>query len=77
VKLLSGDRATLGLLRRSPFPDAPPRWIRAMYYEYHFTNRTGRRTTGRWWTRHEIGPYVPPSQLHATEEPEPAEEVRA
>jgi hypothetical protein len=69
VKLLSGDRATLGLLRMNPFPDAPPRWIRAMVYEYHFTSPSEHRATGRWWTRREIGAYVPPSRLHAVGEP--------
>jgi hypothetical protein len=72
VKLLSGDRAILGLLRTNPFPDAPPRWVRAIFYEYHFTSPAERRKTGLWWTRREIGPYVPPSRLHATREPETA-----
>jgi hypothetical protein len=70
VKLLEGDRAIHGLLRINPFPDAPPRWIRATLYEYHFATASERRATGRWWTRREIGPYMPPSRLQAQEQPE-------
>jgi Lipase maturation factor len=73
IKLLSGDRTILRLLRSNPFPDAPPQWVRAMCYEYHFTSPAERHATGRWWTRREIGPYVSPSRLHVREqEPEPA-----
>ncbi len=31
-KLLKGDRATLALLRRNPFPDRPPAYVRARLY---------------------------------------------
>jgi len=30
-----------------------------MFYEYHFASASERRETGRWWTRREIGPYMP------------------
>jgi hypothetical protein len=59
LKLLQGDAATLGLLRSNPFPDRPPRWVRARYYEYHFTTPAERRRTGQWWTRTELGDYMP------------------
>ena len=36
-KLLHGDGATLGLLDKNPFPDGPPRWIRARLYRYQLT----------------------------------------
>ncbi len=62
-KLLEGDRETLALLRTNPFPDHPPRWVRAVFYEYHFTSADERRTTGHWWTRREIGLYMPPVAL--------------
>jgi hypothetical protein len=72
IKLLQGDRTTLRLLRANPFLNGPPTWVRAMFYEYHFTSPAERRESGRWWTRREIGPYLPPSRLHTAEEPEPA-----
>jgi hypothetical protein len=59
VKLLEGDRAVIGLLGTNPFPDSPPRWIRAMYYEYKFTTAEERRRTGQWWTRRPVAVYMP------------------
>jgi hypothetical protein len=60
VKLLEGDPATLSLLRVNPFPDHPPRIIRAEYFAYHFTTPEERRRSGRWWTREPLGLYFPP-----------------
>ena len=37
VRLLQNDSATLRLLRHNPFPDAPPRYVRAQLYRYRFT----------------------------------------
>jgi len=63
VKLLQGDPETLGLLRTNPFPDRPPTYIRAQYYEYHFTTPEERRKTGHWWRRTLIGSYYPAVSL--------------
>jgi lipase maturation factor len=59
-KLLQGDAATLGLLRTNPFPDHPPAYVRAQYYEYHFTTPEEHRRSGRWWQRRLLGTYYPP-----------------
>jgi hypothetical protein len=53
-RLLEGDAQTLRLLRRNPFPDAPPKFIRASYYLYRFGEG------GAWWTRTRIDDYLPP-----------------
>ncbi|HWF86032.1 MAG TPA: lipase maturation factor family protein, partial [Vicinamibacterales bacterium] len=63
LKLLQGDANTLGLLRTNPFPDRPPRYIRAQFYEYHFTTPEERRRTGAWWTRNLMGSYFRPVSL--------------
>lgn len=63
MKLLEGDRDVLGLLRTNPFPDRPPRWIRARLFRYHFTTSEERRRTGAWWTREFIAPYFPEVRL--------------
>jgi lipase maturation factor len=63
VKLLEGDRPTLGLLRGNPFPDRPPRFVRALLYRYRFTTWRERRETGAWWVRSLIGEYVQPIGL--------------
>jgi hypothetical protein len=60
-KLLRGDAGALSLLANNPFPNAPPRFIRAELYEYAFT-RVGD-SSGAWWTRTRIGSYLPPVSL--------------
>jgi hypothetical protein len=63
VRLLEGDRPTLALLRSNPFPDEPPRFVRARLYRYRFTTWKQRRETGAWWERTLIGDYLPPITL--------------
>jgi hypothetical protein len=65
VRLLEGDRQTLALLRGNPFPDRPPRFVRALLYRYRFTTWRERRETGAWWVRTQIGEYVQPIRLRA------------
>ena len=62
-RLLEGDAAVAGLLATDPFPDRPPRWIRAQLYLYKFTTPAERRATGRWWNREPAGLYYPAVRL--------------
>ena len=62
-KLLRNDRGTLSLLRRNPFPDAPPTWIRARFYRYRFASWRERRQTGAWWARSLVDEYLAPMRL--------------
>jgi hypothetical protein len=59
VRLLQGSPDVLALLKKNPFPDRPPRYIRAVLYEYHFTDFDTRRATGEWWRRERKGLYCP------------------
>ncbi|HEX8521892.1 MAG TPA: lipase maturation factor family protein [Tepidisphaeraceae bacterium] len=59
IALLQGRPQVLELLRLNPFPDAPPRYIRAAFYDYRFADRATRARTGAWWTRQYLGPYGP------------------
>jgi len=63
VQLLRGSPAVLGLLERNPFPDAPPRYVRAVLYDYRFTNPATKRAEGTWWRRERIGLYCPAISL--------------
>ena len=63
AKLLQGDKATIGLLANDPFPNDPPRWIRARLYRYTFTTREQHAQTGRWWNRTLVSDYLSPVQL--------------
>ena len=63
VRLLEGSPAVLGLLQKNPFPTGPPRYIRALVYDYHFTDFATRRATGNWWRREFKGSYFPVASL--------------
>jgi len=63
AKLLENDRPVLGLMRTNPFPDAPPKYVCALLYEYHFTTPLERSRTGQWWKREQVRSYFPPVSL--------------
>ena len=51
-KLLHNDPGTLSLLANNPFPDAPPRYIRAVLYRYEFA--PPGNAEGAWWQRERV-----------------------
>jgi predicted DCC family thiol-disulfide oxidoreductase YuxK len=57
ARLLEGSPDVLALLGHNPFPDAPPRFVRALLYDYKFT-RHGEDPRA-WWKRELIGTYCP------------------
>lgn len=57
--LLYGKPEVLQLLAENPFPDTPPRYVRATLYDYHFTDIATKRTEGTWWHREQKGLYCP------------------
>lgn len=59
VRLLNGAPEVSDLLASNPFPRAPPRYIRAITYEYHFTDWRTRQRTGAWWRRERKSDYLP------------------
>jgi hypothetical protein len=63
VRLLQGSPQVLALLAKNPFPDKPPRYIRAEVYNYQFTSFAERRATRAWWKREYLGEYLPPVSL--------------
>jgi lipase maturation factor 1 len=62
-RVLEGSPEVLQLMRRNPFPNASPRYLRAMLYQYHFTTPAERKSTGNWWRREPRGEYVPAVSL--------------
>jgi predicted DCC family thiol-disulfide oxidoreductase YuxK len=62
-RLLEGSPEVLRLLERNPFPDAPPRYLRAVVYDYRFTDWKTRRTEKTWWRREFKGLYCPELSL--------------
>jgi hypothetical protein len=63
ARLMQGSPPVLGLLERNPFPGSPPRYIRAVIYDYRFTDFAERRRTGAWWRREEKATYLRPISL--------------
>ena len=54
-KLLHNHAGALSLLDGNPFPDRPPRWIRALRYRYRFA-----RSGDAWWERELIETWAGP-----------------
>jgi lipase maturation factor 1 len=67
ARLLQGSQPVAALLRTNPFPDSPPRYVRARLFEYHFTSPEEKRTTGSWWKAEEKGLYCPELSLRREE----------
>jgi predicted DCC family thiol-disulfide oxidoreductase YuxK len=63
ARLLQASPPVLQLMKTNPFPDSPPRYVRARLFEYHFTNALEKRQTGDWWKREEQGLYCPPVSM--------------
>ena len=58
--LLEGKPPVLALFDRNPFPDAPPRYLRALLYQYRFADPGSTDASHRaWWTRELTGLYFP------------------
>ncbi|HEY1894614.1 MAG TPA: lipase maturation factor family protein [Terracidiphilus sp.] len=63
MRLLANDPDVLGLFRNNPFPQSPPRFVRAVLWQYWFTSREEKRRSGDWWRRQELGLYAPEISL--------------
>ena len=65
-RLLEGSPDVMRLFARAPGNGRPPRYVRALLYDYRFTDRAVRASTGRWWSRQLLGSYLPPLVLDET-----------
>jgi len=61
-RLLRGDAAVTELLNPPPFP-RPPRYMRALLYEYDFTTPAERARSGAVWQRRLLGTWFGPVAL--------------
>ncbi len=59
ARLLQGSPEVTRLLKNNPFPNGPPGFIRAVLYDYHFTDPATHRKTGAWWRPELKGLYCP------------------
>ncbi len=58
-RLLSGSPDVLSLFAADPFAGKPPEQVRAVLWEYRFTNLQEKRDQGIWWNRDDLGLYAP------------------
>ncbi len=61
ARLLEGRPEVLALIERNPFASHPPRYVRALLYDYKFT-RSGENSAA-WWKRERLGIYCPAVSL--------------
>jgi hypothetical protein len=63
LRLLEGSPEVLKLFARNPFPEHPPRYVRAVLHDYKMTDLETHQGTGAWWKREPLGLYLPPLSL--------------
>jgi len=59
VRLAQGSPDVLALFAGNPFPQAPPKYVRAVLYQYWFSTMAEKRATGNWWRNNYLGVYAP------------------
>ncbi len=77
LRLRDGSDTVFALLEDDPFPDGPPRYIRAVLFDYRFTSPAERGSGEGWWRREVLRLYHPvlaqPDSPPLTAMPRPVE----
>ena len=58
-RLLRNEPDVLALFAGNPFADTPPTQVRAVIYQYWFTDLKTKHEKGLWWRREFLGEYAP------------------
>ena len=58
ARILEGSPPVLALFGENPFPEGPPRFVRAILFDYRFTTAAVRAETGAWWSRSDAGTFL-------------------
>jgi hypothetical protein len=61
-KLLHNDAGVVSLFANNPFPNKPPKYIRAVLYRYAFAKSGNPK--GLWWNRERLGDWIPAMSLN-------------
>lgn len=56
-KLLHNDRHAVSLFRKNPFAGKPPKYIRAVLYQYQFAGPGNEKKL--WWNRRKVSDWIP------------------
>ena len=59
MRLLQGTPEVLSLLETNPFPEDPPKFLRALKYPYEFSDWKTLRERDEWWRRGDPVIYLP------------------
>jgi lipase maturation factor 1 len=62
ARLLENEQSVTALLETNPFPDKPPTYVRAQFYDYTYAS-SSEHAAGRWWDRRLLGLYFPAAHL--------------
>jgi predicted DCC family thiol-disulfide oxidoreductase YuxK len=63
-RLLQNEPTVTALLEKNPFPDKPPAYVRAEFYDYTFAD-SAEKAKGQWWDRRLLGLYFPAARLNS------------
>lgn len=58
-RLLTNSPDVLHLFAGNPFPAKPPKYVRAVLWQYWFTSMKEKHDKGDWWRRKLLGLYAP------------------
>jgi predicted DCC family thiol-disulfide oxidoreductase YuxK len=61
-RILQNEPSVMALLEKNPFPERPPFFVRARFYDYTFADGA-KKATGVWWDRRLLGLYFPAARL--------------
>jgi hypothetical protein len=65
ARLLTNDSDVISLFAKNPFPNAPPKQIRAVLWQYWFSSETEKHAQGVWWRRQFLGLYAPTIEIES------------
>lgn len=66
-RLLENSPDVTALLKKNPFENLPPTYVRALFYDYSFSSSKQKSEDGAWWDRWLEGIYFPQSSLRNTD----------
>jgi len=61
-RLLQNEPTVTALLEKNPFPDKPPVYVRALFYDYSYAD-SEEKAKGIWWKRQLLALYFPSVHL--------------
>jgi len=65
ARLLRNEPNVLALFASNPFPKEPPHQVRAVLWQYWFTDRATKHREGTWWRRQLVKEYAPALEVRS------------